>query len=421
MTLATHAAAACGVALALAAASVPAAAQDKSGAGLTGDWGGARTRLEQEGWTLDVEDRFEAGDLLSGGRRLAVGANEMRFGATADLGKLWGLKGGTAKVVVTDRSGGSLGPSTGLDPLMPFIEIHGRGDIWRLTDLWYAQDLPGGFNLKLGRMDPGEDFDSFSCDFENLTFCGAPPGNLVGDYWYNWPVSEWGSRLKWKRGDLYAETGAYHVDPRDLSDGFNLSFGGGKGTLVPFEVGWTPKLGASALPGTWLLGGWWTSVDAPDVLWAADGAPIPLTSAPARTHGRQWGEYASIQQQVSGTAGGKGFSVFANYMHADQATSRLDRQFAVGVSYEGPIPGRGKDVVALAFGGTHVNSRAAQAAALAAPAQPVPRTEHVTELDYRLRAWPGVTVTPNLQYVDDPGGLRARHATVLGLKTIIKF
>ena len=49
---------------------------------------------------------------------------------------------------------------------------------------------------KIGRLTVGEDFASFSCDFQNLTFCGSQPGNLVGSYWVNWPTSQWATRLK---------------------------------------------------------------------------------------------------------------------------------------------------------------------------------------------------------------------------------
>lgn len=421
---ATLAAASC-LAVLLIAAPALAAVEDEyppgDDYGLLGNWGGLRDRLKDDGWTFQLREKFEAADLLSGGRKLATGAGETRLGATADLGKLFGLKGGKVQITVTDRYGSSLGPSTGLDPLMPFIEVHGRGDMWRLTQFFYSQDLPGGFNLKLGRSNPGGDFDSFSCDFENLTFCGAPPGNLVGSYWYNWPVSQWGARLKWKNKKVYAEVGAYQIDAGNLDDGFRLAIDQGKGVLVPAEVGWTPKLGAAGLPGTWLVGAWWSDVTAPDLLLANNGIPQPLTSAPPLERRGRWGGYVSIKQQVTGKPKGKGLTLFVNYTAADRRTSRLDRQWALGAAYQGLVPGRAKDQLALAFGETHVSDRAAEAAALGPPGTPIPDSEYVTELDYRLKAVGGaVTLTPNLQYVSHPGGIYG-HATVLGFKSLLKF
>ena len=42
----------------------------------------------------------------------------------------------------------------------------------------------------------GGDFATFPCDFQNLTFCGSQPGNIAGGYIFNWPISQWGSRVK---------------------------------------------------------------------------------------------------------------------------------------------------------------------------------------------------------------------------------
>lgn len=381
--------------------------------GVTGDWGGHRDRLKDDGWTFQIKQVFEGADLLSGGRHLATGAGETQLGAKLDTGKAFGFQGGSIQITVTDRYGSSLGPSAGVEPFMPYIEVHGRGDMWRLTQFFYAQDLPDGFNLKLGRVDPGSDFDAFSCEFQNLTFCAAPPGNIADDYWFNWPVSEWGGRLKWKGGTFYAEGGAYQVNPKNLTHGFNLD-ANGKGVLVPVEVGWTPKLGTRGLPGTWLIGGWWSDAPGPDLSAAANGASQPIS----RRH--RYGVYAAIDQQLTGTPGGKGLTGFVNWTWADRRTTRLQQQFAVGLSYQGLIPGRDKDQLALAYGVTHLNSRAADAAALAGPAAPRLTDERAFELDYRFKPLRGLTLTPNLQWVDHPGG-KQRHATVLGLKTTLRL
>jgi porin len=62
--------------------------------------------------------------------------------------------------------------------------------------------IDGAVDWKIGRITFGEDFASFSCDFQNLTFCGAQPSNLVGNYIYNWPVSQRATRLKFNPAGL---------------------------------------------------------------------------------------------------------------------------------------------------------------------------------------------------------------------------
>lgn len=408
-------------ACALAAGAARAGSDDAHDAkfGLTGDWGGARTRLKDAGWTVQVREKFEAaGNPQGGDRKLGVGAGELRLGVSGDLEKAIGLRGGKVQLTFTDRHGSSLGPSAGLDPLQPFIEVHGRGDRWRLTQFWYEQTL-GVFALKLGRVNPGSDFDAFACDFENLTFCGSTPGNLAGDYWFNAPVSQWGARAKLTFGDEagYVEAGAYEINPRNLHDGFTLGFGGGEGTLIPVEAAWTPKLGAAGLPGTYLVGGWYSTADADDVLLAADRAPIPLTDAPALRRANSYGAYLSFEQQVSGEPDGPGVTLFLNATQTDRRTTRLDRQVAAGVAWKGALAAQPDDEIALAVGATHVNGRAARAERLAG--KPEPGSETAVELDYRFQGPQGLTVMPNLQYVRHPGGLDRTAAVVAGLKVVV--
>jgi carbohydrate-selective porin OprB len=51
------------------------------------------------------------------------------------------------------------------------------------------------------------------------------------------------------------------------------------------------------------------------------------------------------------------------------------------------------------------------------PFLPVQHTEYVTEFDYRFILVPGAELTPNFQYIGNPGGVNARSAiVVLGLK-----
>lgn len=414
------------------------AADDSFQPGITGDWNGTRSELQNEGWEFQGKWISEGAWNPSGGdRQSATGANELDFAVLADLGKLIGDDGGKFEAKITKRFGANLVGAAGLNTLMQVQEIYGRGGIWRLTDLSFSQDLlDKKVNVLVGRLDPGSDFDVFICNFENLSFCGSPPGNIDGDYWYNAPIGQWGARLKVspvKSIDL--EAGAYQFNPRNLTDGFSLAFSGGKGTLIPFQLEWKPKL-FSALPGEYQIGGWYSTTHAPDTYYDLNGNAAALTGlAPHIDTGRD-GFFISLRQQVTGTAppkdaapgtNGKGLSLFLNYTQSDERTSPIDRQFAIGASYKGAIPGRGNDEIALAFGTTRENPRIGAGEALhnaagLSPFEPVQDTEYVTELDYRAAIGKGATLTPNLQFIADPGGVSARsHIVVIGLKTMISL
>ena len=147
-------------------------------------------------------------------------------------------------------------------------EVFGRGQTTRLTAvLVSARNSPAALvDWKVGRMGVGEDFASFSCDFQNLTFCGSDPGNIVGDYIYNWPISQWGTVLKFNIENFgYIQAGVYDVNREYLGLSKALLpvwFSGSTGALIPVEVGWLPTFGE--LEGSYKFGAWYDTSEADD-------------------------------------------------------------------------------------------------------------------------------------------------------------
>lgn len=95
----------------------------------------------------------------------------------------------------------------------------------------------------------------------NLSFCGTAPGNLVGDYLYNWPINQWTARLRVSDRDRYVQTAVYKVNPKNLDNRFTLGYlHGATGVLVPVELGWMPRIGAAQLPGFYKIGAWYSNV-----------------------------------------------------------------------------------------------------------------------------------------------------------------
>jgi porin len=398
---------------------------------LTGEWGGLRTKLRDDGIDLTAGYTSEfAANVQGGERHDATETGQFAFGAKIDTDKLFGLRGGTIQATITYRRGKDLDLRAGLDNLQQVQEVYGRGQTWRLTELWYQQQLGGGFDIKAGRLVQGGDFSSFSCSFENLSFCGAPVGNVAGDYWYNYPVAQWGARLRVKHPDWYAMVGAYENNPNNLDNDFALSHGGATGVLVPVEFGWTPHLGPQHLPGSYRVGGWYNSSNAPDVLIGSNREPFAISGLdPIQKTGR-YGGYILLQQQLTGTfsedADGPkathGLSVFLNVTQTDRSTERLDNQIAAGLFYVGPFAARPKDDVGLAFARTAVNSRAAESELLAAPNSEKARAEYDAELYYSINVRPWLIVRPNIQYVADPGGYdTSTNLVILGVKSAITF
>ena len=412
------------LAQAAAAKGTAAWANNTPGVGVSGDWGGLRTQLADQGIDLQIGYTWEGATNLSGGaKRAAAGAGQLALGSSLDLETLLAWPGADVQLTVTGRHGADLVAAASLGVLQQVQEVYGRGDIWRLTDLWLDQAFLGGLlDLKLGRVTVGEDFASFACDFQNLTFCGSLPGNLAGDYWYNWPVSQWGTRFRVRIGsEGYFQLGLYQNNKSNLAKGFTFDFSGGNGALLTGGGAWTPHWGG--LPASYKLGFWYDSASTADVLANNDEtAQVPRGSAFLADRGR-YGVYVNLQQQVTGDAKTKqGLSLFVNFTDADRLTSDFDIQFASGAAYTGLLPARPKDVLAVAFGINHLNDHKAGEPILVGPPSstlgPGGHNEYVVELDYQVSVLERLTLRPNLQRIFDAGGYAGKHATIIGMKAV---
>lgn len=402
-------------------------ADEANAPGLLGDWNGERTRLQEEGLSFQLGFVVEGAYNPVGGTRHTIEqAGQLTIGTTADLDKLFEIPNARLQVTITKREGGNLDDKAGIPALQQVQEIYGTGNIWRLSEFSYGQTyFDNAVDLKFGRVNPGDDFAVFACDFQNLTFCGAQPGNIAGSYWMNSPIGQWGTRLKLNAGrGIYVEAGAYQVSTRNAETGFALSPHGGSGALLPAEIGWAPD---ETLPGLYKIGGWYSTADMSDLFFDVNRQPQVITGLPSLERNGSFGGYFNATQQVTGDANDpdkRGLTLFLNAVVADRNTVATDRQFAVGASYAGPFSSRPHDALGIAFGITHVSNRVADGQELqnaSGMAQvSVQKSEYASELNYQIQATNWLTLDPNLQYIHEPGGTSDNHdALVLGMRLAV--
>jgi porin len=395
--------------------------------GLLGDLGGARSRLAEAGVSLTARYTSESAYNFNGGDRdLLRETGQFDVSALADLEPLVGIKGGRMQATITYRRGHDLGADANLGVLQQVQEVYGRGQTWRLTQFWYEQNFADGkVSAKLGRDNPGQDFAAFSCHFENLSFCGAPPGNIVGDYWYNWPVSQWMARLKVTLGQGgFAQVGAYEVNPSNLHNRFfNWHFHGATGVLVPIELGWSGTSSRTGRVTALRVGGWYSTADADDVLLDVRRGPRLLTGLDPLQRSSRYGVWLVAQHQLTGRAeNGKsvsGLSVYLNVTQADRRTSTTDNQIAAGLFYRGLVPSAPGDVLGIGIARTNVNARAARGRLL--PTDPgALDAEYASEIYYSLHPFDWLELRPNVQLVNQPGGRKhVPNVGILGMKAAI--
>jgi porin len=388
---------------------------------LLGDWGGERTRLQNQGIDFQFGYTGEFAYNATGGiKSEATYTDQYAAGMTLDLNRLIGIPDAQFQATITERTGRNLSDDAQLGTLQQVQEVFGRGQTIRLTDFWYEQKYADGLiDWKVGRMPFGEDFAAFPCDFQNLMFCGSAPGNIVGNYIWDAPISQWATRVKLAlNGFGYFQVGIYDVNPKYLGvqdQVLPVFFPGSTGALVPVELAWLPKFGNDALSGSYKFGAWYDTSTADDVVDDINGNPFALTGLPPLQRRGRYGGYINFQQQMTSS-----LSLFLNVVMADRRTATIDRQIAGGLIYTGPLSWRPNDDVALAVGTTHVNSRVANVETL--QNTDGLGSEYTFEVDYTFRPDNGLLFRPNIQYVHHPGGTSQNHdVLVFGLKTSANF
>ena len=401
---------------------------------MTGDWGGERTKLIEQGIDIKADYVGEVGANLHGGYnddKTARYSDQFGLGVALDLQKLWGWDNTQAKIQLTNRNGQNISNDRVGDPragtLSSSQEVYGRGHMVRLTQLWIQhQFLDGKLDVKAGYFGEGEDFNTFPCEFQNLAFCGSQVGNWATNLWYNWPVSQAALRIKYNiTPELYAQIGAYNQNPSQLEhgNGFKLSGSGTKGTVLPVELVWSPKV--NDLPGEYRVGYYKSTAPADDVK-----VNITTDGEDYRVRDSKHGYWFVVQQQLTSHNGdaARGLHIAANATFHDKATNIVDKYQSLMFVYKGPFDARPKDDIGIGAARIHVNDDVKKSAELINASigatdysdplyTPLRNTEYNYELNYGFHVTNWLTVRPNLQYITHPGGVdQVDNALVAGLK-----
>jgi porin len=392
---------------------------------MTGDWGGLRTRLAQEGFNFRASYIGEWAYNFSGGKRIGGDyAQQFAFGADVDMDKVAGLTGGTFHISFNAREGRNASADF-IGNKIDVSEIYGDGNNFRFAELSYQQalyndlvDLKGGFFVM------GDDFGrtAILCDFENDAFCAHPTSLPNNSGWSDYPAGKWGARVKLNLpGDIYAETGVFEVNPTyaDFNNGFKLSLNGSTGVLVPLEFSKTVKLGSTGLVGHYKFGAYYDSSHAADV------------TNPGISYSGRYGYYALADQMLVSFEPGtdRGLIAVANVTVSDKRTSTIPTFFTLALVAQGPLAVRPHDFIAVGYVRDYVNSNVInkQNALLESEGITDPNLalgENIVEVAYGLQATPWMQINPNVQYIGNPGAFTFKHtpdAWVFGVHVGLKL
>ena len=384
---------------------------------LTGDWMGARDRLEGHGLTIDlgltqVYQRNIHGGLAAGVGNWA-GSYDLEFGA--DMEKLANLRGGQMYLLAEGAWTGGHGlDARAVGSLFGINDDMGGERTMDVTELWYQQNfMDDGLRFRIGKVDLTAGFESrrvpgsfdgnmFANDetsqFLNAALVNNPavpfPDNGLGATVYHEFTSDW-----------YVSAAVADGEADATEAGFNTTFDGNTHLFYVLETGLVPTFTSENgdLPGAYRLGVW------------NDRQPKEYLGED-RVKRDDLGVYVSAGQMLwlenDDPDDQQGFGVFGRAGWADDKVNEIKLLGSLGAEYTGLLPGRDADVLAVGVAEGRLSGHADFSSSY----------ERVVELYYRAELAPWFHLSPSVQWVSNPGGVSMEEdPIVVGFRAQIAF
>jgi len=142
----------------------------------------------------------------------------------------------------------------------------------------------------------------------------------------------------------------------------------------------------------------------------------------SHSDGDEWerddvGLYCSLDQMVlresADPEDGQGLGLFARYGWADERRNDTTDFWSFGMQYQGLLPGRDDDILAVGFALGVFTDHASETF----PGE----RESALELYYSVQAAPWAAICPSIQYIAQPGGADVADAIVVAVRAQVAF
>ncbi|NNE09981.1 MAG: carbohydrate porin [Gemmatimonadetes bacterium] len=387
---------------------------------LTGDWGGARTALEQRGLSFELDYTIDHFANTRGGvRRRGETLGNVDMMLTAELEPLLGWKNARVFLYGLGNHGGN--PSANVGDVQGVDNIE-TIDTWKLYEAWFEQRFGDDrLSLLVGLYDLNAEFDVIPAAglFLNSSFGIGPDfaqSGLNGPSIF--PTTSLGARVEFRPFEsVYTRAVVLDGVPGDPDSprGTHIVLAEEDGLLLAAEIGFEhdPPLDTGGYPGKYALGVWGYTTDLDDLVQTdPDGGPLQRDGTR--------GFYALAEQSVYREAPdpAQGLTLFARAGVADADVNPLESYVGGGGVYRGLIPGRHEDELGVAVAATRFGDAYREAARLADAA--TDRWEVALEFSYLCQLSQWLSVQPDVQIIVNPGGDPSLDdATVLGIRFVI--
>lgn len=366
---------------------------------------GPATKLTEalEGFKVGGSMTAVAQKVAAGGTASAKDESRTNYRGDLTIEKPVGPKGDSegkffAHIRLGQGQGVGLKPTyTSTPNTLAFEKAEGPDDSFAiLAQAWYQLKIPMGEHARkedarehlyvtVGKIDPFVFFDQNAAaddetaKFMNNVFVHNPLLDSGGDTGADAYGFMPGAIVKYqnssqKGGEWALSLGAFASD-----SGANFS-GSNRASFVIGQAEMNTRL--NYLPGTWRLYGW------------SNGRAQNYDATERRNTG--WG--ASVNQKVM-----EDLTLFGRYGNHSSGKVKFDRALTFGAELEGTSWGRSADSVGLAFGNLRTSGDY-RADSLASAGYQASGSEKQTELYYRYKLNSAIEVSPNVQWIRNPGG-----------------
>ena len=361
----------------------------------TGDWGGARTALEEAGVSFNGSFVGDWGRVFSGGVREG---SDFRFlldlNLSFDLGVIAGLEGGSVFADFQTANETVASGDSGAFQAISNIAI--GGSITQLSQLWYEQWLGDELvRIKLGKIDANTEFAFIGAagGFINAS-AGFSPAIFALPTYPN-PST---ALVAFVYPDESLYLGAGLFDGATAVDGVAT---GSRGPATMFsddlsdDLFWIAEAGvtlreAGPLSATRVaVGGWWHTGE----FARFDGGSDDGTGGVYLVgETRLWAPGAC---DLADDEDARGLWAFVQYGWADDAVSAVAQQLGGGLALNAPFTGRDDDSLGVYASWVDFSDD---------PSAGIAGDETMVELYYDFAVTPSFHVKPDLQWVLDPSG-----------------
>jgi porin len=369
---------------------------------LTGDWGGARSWLREQGIDVRLKVLDEAMVNMHGGRETRNGHD---FGGsydldfTFDLEKLlhiqntifWirgkGQWGGDDSDFDREKVGGLFRTNNDAGEEEPIFV-----DRWRLETrlfderlaVWFGREELVKYYFDVSEVIGNE--DNYFLNRALVINQSIPPAKGLA-FFVKWDVTD----------SAYVQAAVLDAQSEPRQTNFNTAFHDEDWFRFFLETGCRPQLdlGGGSLDGHYRVGLWYDGNEKRQFKDTLGGRLKDTVE-----HG-DWGGYIGFDQQVwretQDPKNDQGIVVAAKYGYAHGEVNRIEHFWAVGMKWQGMVPERDKDHWGIGVAQGIIADEAERV-------NPLVDRETVYEFYYSIFVNPWLTVSPDFQYITNTGG-----------------